>query len=166
MEQLPPLSWCLSSQLQSLHQSWFIETHLHHHILLQSVRYKWESSNSSQSNTCHISCMEYSSQSAQTEHWDLSEAESCRGGRCRSWSHVTDHGKNSAEQTNGKNYQFICHHETGSWTISNQMKWNEFGKIDFECRVEQGWKPLYMMMMMMMMKANGNDAMMHTSEQH
>ena len=44
-----------------------------------------------------------------------------------------DHGKNPPQQGNGKNYQFICHHETASCTISNQMNWNEFGKIDLNC---------------------------------
>ena len=44
-----------------------------------------------------------------------------------------DHGKNPTQQTNGKNYQFICHHETGSLTVCNQMNWNEFGKIDLNC---------------------------------
>ena len=50
-----------------------------------------------------------------------------------------DHGKNPAQQTNGngKNYQFICYHETGSLTISNQMNWNEFGKIDLNCLIKQ-----------------------------
>ena len=96
---------------------------------------------------CQISVIfpVWNNQANQTkQNIDVSGAEWCSGGRCRLWS--PDHGKNPAQQTNGngKNYQFICYHETGSLTISNQMNWNEFGKIDLNCLIKQAqdWKPL------------------------